>query len=146
MELILLIGIPGSGKSDFYVNRFLSSHIHFIPSMFKMHEKYFSFFEVCLNSHVPLILDSSVLTFEERARFIKPAKNSGYKVIGYYFKSSIKDALKRNERKPLAAQAQIAEIVEKHHYLQIPGLNEGFNELYYVRINSQNKFMISEWK
>ncbi|MBQ9609681.1 MAG: AAA family ATPase [Lachnospiraceae bacterium] len=50
----------------------------------------------CLKKELPFVMDNTNPTAEDRERYIESAKDNGYKIIGYYFQSSVSECLERN--------------------------------------------------
>ncbi len=75
--------------------------------------------------------------------YIEPRKKR-IRVIGYYFQSRVEDCKRRNEQRPVE-QIPLRGILGRGR-TQIPSKEEGFAELYYVRINESNQFVVKEWK
>ncbi len=69
-------------------------------------------------------------TKKDRARYIIPAREAGFKVIGYYFPSRIEDSIKRNEQRPRHQVIASEGITATHSRLELPSIHEGFDELY----------------
>ena len=145
MQAILFIGIPASGKSTFYFQRFGNTHIRINLDMLKTRHREKRLLETCLDIQQPFVIDNTNPTAEERQRYIKPAKVHGFRVMGYYFQSKLSDSVHRNQnRRP---QQQIPErgIQGIHAKLKIPQYDEGFDELYYVQIIPGGDFAVKEW-
>lgn len=68
-----------------------------------------------------------------------------FRVIGYYFQSTIHDALKHNRQRSGRQLIPEKGIAGTYKRLQLPQLDEGFDELHYVSINEANDFVIQEW-
>lgn len=144
MEAVLFVGIQAAGKSTFYQQQFFKTHIRINLDMLKTRHRETRLLETCLAIKQPFVVDNTNPTRKERARYIMLAKTAEFHVTGYYFQTSITDALKRN-------QNRVEVIPEKairatRNRLELPALNEGFDTLYYVRLNEQNQFVIEGWK
>jgi hypothetical protein len=98
MELIIFIGIQAVGKSTLYQQRFFHTHIRINLDMLITRHREQILLNACLAAKQPLILDNTNVTREERARYISLAKAAHFRVIGYYFQSTILEALERNRR------------------------------------------------
>lgn len=103
------------------------------------------FLETCFSVQQPFVIDNTNPTKLERGKYIKQAKENKYKVIGYYFQSKIEDSIDRNNAR--IGKEKIPEIGIKGTFnkLEIPSVNEGFDELYYVEIKD-DKFVIKDWQ
>jgi hypothetical protein len=81
---------------------------------------------------------------EERARYILPAKAAGFRVVGYYFRSSIAGSVERNRGRTPARPVPEKAIAAKYHRLQLPTVEEGFDQLYCVTISAEGGFPVQE--
>jgi predicted kinase len=61
-------------------------------------------FETCLEIQQSFVIDNTNPTRLDRQRYIEPAKQHKFQVIGYYFESRVRDAIDRNQQRPLAQQ------------------------------------------
>ena len=90
-------------------------------------------------------MDNTNPTIEERARYLEIARSGGFCVVGYYFRSPLKKALTRNARRTGKARIPDKGILGTHKRLRVPRLEEGFDELYCVRMNGPGCFLVEEW-
>ena len=142
MEAILFIGIQGSGKSSFFKERFYSTHMRINRDMLKTARRERAFVETCLRTQQPFVIDKTNPRREQRAEYIAPAKAAGFRVIGYYFKCSTREAIGRNERRTGKAKVPVIGILAAYKQLEVPTLDEGFDELYSVRLDAENRFVV----
>jgi predicted kinase len=145
METIIFIGIQASGKSTFYKENFFQTHLRISLDMLKTRNKEGRLIETCFATRQKFVVDNTNTTTDERKKYIEQAKINKYKVIGYYFQSNIAECIKRNNNR--FGKSKIPEIGIKGTYskLELPNMNEGFDELFYVSISSDG-FVIKEWK
>jgi len=78
-----------------------------------------------------IAIDNTNLTKYERNQYINEAKNAGFEVIGYYFKSSINEAIERNELREGKEKVPLVAIHGSHAKLELPSLSEGYDKLFY---------------
>jgi predicted kinase len=90
-------------------------------------------------------VDNTNPSLEDRQRYIEPAKIHKFQVIGYYFESKILSSIDRNQHRPEAQRVPEKGIRGTHARLVIPKYDEGFDELYYVRLLPDGGFDIAEW-
>jgi predicted kinase len=90
-------------------------------------------------------VDNTNPSVEERARYTEIARSGGFRLVGYYFRSPPKEALTRNARRTGKARIPEKGILGTHKRLRVPRLEEGFDELYYVRIDGTGRFVVEEW-
>ena len=91
------------------------------------------------------MVDNTNATAAARARYITAAKAAGFSVIGYYFSSDVQAALDRNRQR--AGREQIPEkaILGLARLLERPSPAEGFDQLWYVRMDDSGGFIVEEW-
>ena len=142
---IIFVGIQASGKSTFYSEHFFQTHIRINQDMLKTRHREKRLLETCLEITQSFVVDNTNPTPEERKRYIEPAKNQGFYIIGYYFESKIADAIQRNQKRNLEQQIPEKGIRGTHSRLIIPTYGEGFDKLYYVRLLAEREFTIQEW-
>lgn len=145
MEAIIFIGIQATGKSTFYKERFFDTHIRINLDMLKTRHREEILIRACLGAKQPFVIDNTNPTIEDRARYILPARAAGFRVSGYYFQSSSKDAIDRNNNRPQAERVPEKGIRGTFNKLQMPSLDEGFDRLFYVKINEASAFVVEEW-
>ena len=66
--------------------------------------------------------------------------------IGYYFQSSIKDAITRNETRSGKDFVPPKGIACTYNKLVVPSYDEGFDKLYYVTIGDDKNYLVEEWE
>lgn len=146
MELIIFIGIQATGKSEFYKRSFYKTHIRLNLDMLKTRNREDILLEACIRAKQPFVIDNTNPTTTDRSKYIRAAKEAGFKIIGYYFKSSIADAISRNSQRNDAECVPVPAILSTHKKLELPILAEGFDELWYVRIDENADFLVEEYK
>lgn len=145
MEAIIFIGIQAAGKSTFFQQRFFETHIRLNMDMLHTRHRESILLEACLLAKQPFVVDNTNPSAEERARYIVPAKQHQFRVVGYYFQSVIADSMQRNASR--AGEQRVPEVGIRAAYkrLQLPSFDEGFDELFYVKIESAGGFTVQEW-
>ena len=146
MELILFMGIQATGKSTFYRQRFFRTHIRINLDMLRTRRREKLLVDACIAGMTKFVVDNTNLSREDRSRFIQPAKAAGFRVVGYFFDSKVADALRRNAtRLPGECVPDIA-IPSSSNRLQIPKIEEGFDELHFVWIMQNDQFNVEKWR
>jgi len=145
MEAVLLIGIQASGKSTFCRQRFFDSHIRVNLDMLKTRHREKRLVEVCLETGQPFVVDNTNPTREDRQRYIGLAKAAGFRIIGYYFQSRVEECQRRNEARVESECIPLPGILGTYKRLEVPSVDEGFDELHYVRIAADDSFVVEEW-
>jgi predicted kinase len=146
MEAIIFIGIQATGKSRYYKENFFKTHVRINLDMLKTRHRERLLLEACFEIKQPFVVDNTNPTKEDRKKYIKPAKEKKFRVIGYYFSSEISQSIERNQHRPENEKIPERGIKGTYSRLELPDYLEGFDELYYVKINQYNGFDVNAWK
>ena len=144
MMMILLIGIPASCKSSFYLARLSISHVHVNLDTLKTRQREQSLINDCIDAKQSYAIDNTNCSVKVRENYIKQAKESGYCVHGYFFNANIHDALKRNRHREGNAKTPDVAIYAIAKKLEFPSLDEGFDLLFTVRIDGCGGFVVTK--
>ena len=146
MEAVIFIGLQGSGKSTFYKERFFDTHVRINLDMLRTRHREQLLFNACIEAKQPFVVDNTNVTREQRARYITASKPERFKLTGYFFETAIEDAIKRNSSRSGKKRIPERGISATHKKLEMPSLEEGFDLLYRVHIDSSNNFVVMEWR
>ncbi len=134
MEAIIFCGIQASGKTTFYKENFFKTHVRISLDLFNTRRKEDIFLRTCLETQQRFVVDNTNPTKEERLPYIEKAKAFKFKVIGFYFQSTLGEAITRNKNRTGKELVPPAGIGGTFKRLQIPAFEEGFDELFKVEI------------
>ena len=143
MEMVLFIGIQGAGKSTFYQHHFFHSHVRVNGDMLKTKHRETLLIEACLQGRQPFVIDKVNATREARSSYIYSARQAGFKVIGYFFRTDVKTAIARNNQREGTARVPIPGIYSAAKRMQPPSKEEGFDELFSVELTAENKHVVA---
>lgn len=146
MEAVLFIGIQATGKSSFYLERFFRTHVRINGDMLKTRHRERLLLKACLEGKIPFVVDKMNLTQANRAAYIGPARAAGFKVCGYFFQSELAAALQRNALRSPPEHVPELGLRGASAALQLPSRNEGFDQLFFVRIDGKGGFLVEDWK
>ena len=147
MEAAILCGVQGSGKSTFCRERLFHTHVRINMDMLQSRHRETLLLMACLNAKQSFVIDNTNPTTEERARYIAPARAAGFRVVGYYFDTDVRDALVRNELRQGTHRVPERGVRGTFVRLQTPSRKEGFDSIYRVRIApGTNQFVVEEWR
>jgi len=146
MNAVIFIGIQASGKSTFYSQQFSRTHLRLNLDMLKTRHREKELFCAALATHTQIVIDNTNPTVADRARYIAPSKSAGYRIIGYYFQSEIDACKQRNAKRPNDEQVPLAGLLGTYGRLEVPKFDEGFDELFYVRIKGEDGFTVEAWR
>ena len=143
MEAILLIGIPGSGKSTFYREQFYATHLRINRDMLKTRRRERALIEACFKIQQRFVVDNVNATRADRSEVIAAAHAAHFCVIGYFFQISTRVAVARNKERSGKGQIPLVGIFGAYKRLEPPSHTEGFNELFIVTIGPDRNFVIN---
>ena len=143
-DAIVFVGLQGSGKSSFYTQRFFQSHVRINLDMLKTRHRETVLLQACIEMKQHFVVDNTNPTLGEREKYIRPARKAGFRIIGYYFAPDIPACIARNEQRAGRERVPPQAILATAKRLQPPTLSEGFEILYYVKINNNQRFIVEE--
>ena len=146
MEMILLIGLQATGKSSFYRERLFRTHVRINLDMLRTRHREKLLLDACIAGRTNFVVDNTNLTRDVRRNYITLAKAAGFRVMGYFFESKVADALRRNAARAKDERVPDIAIAGSSNRLQLPTPEEGFDELFYVRLAENNQFIVEKWK
>jgi predicted kinase len=144
MEAVIFVGVQGSGKSTFYRERFFDTHVRINLDMLRTRHREQLLLAACLAGKQPFVIDNTNPLAADRARYIGPARAAGFRVVAYFFETSLADAIRRNKERAGKQRIPIPAIAGTMRKLQPPTAEEGFEAVYKVTISSEGAFVISE--
>lgn len=132
---IIMIGIQGSGKSE-YVRQILlpEGYVHISLDLLHTRRKEKLLLDQCLSEGRSFVIDNTNPTIESRKGYIQAAKEQGYQVVGIFMQSILRDCIARNNQRDGKQRLQEKAIVATSNKLELPDYKEGYDELYFVKI------------
>ena len=140
LNMVILIGLPASGKSTFYNRMFSKTHLRINLDMLKTRTREKALIDTCLLTKTPFVVDNTNVKVADRKGYILLAKEHGFLVHGYYIASSVERCLAMNDLRQEKVP-RVAILAKKKHF-EYPSINEGFDSLFYVH----HDFSIEPWK
>ena len=145
MEAVIFVGIQATGKSEFYKRNFFRTHVRINMDMLRTRHRENILLRACIEAKQPFVVDNTNPTPAERAKYIDAAKDAGFKVVGYYFRSVIGDALRLNEKRTGAEKVPAAGVAGTYKRLELPKYREGFDAMHYVRMTPEFEFVVEDF-
>ena len=142
MESVIFSGLQSSGKSSFFKERFFPTHVRISLDLLRTRNREDRLLKFCLQTRQRFVIDNTNPTRQERAKYVGRSRESGFRVIGYYFRSKVDDCLRRNGKR-IEKVPELA-ILSTAKKLEIPSFEEGFDDLWYVRIKHCG-FVVEKW-
>lgn len=132
MEIIVLTGIPGSGKSTFYKKHFNDNYVRVNLDTLKTRKKEDALIKECIENNKSFVVDNTNVTIEQRKKYIDIAKEHGYKIISYFFPVNVNKSIEQNNlREGKERVAKVAIYVMAKKFIE-PTIEEGFDEIHKI--------------
>lgn len=146
MELIIFVGLPGSGKTSFYEEHYKTSHRHvskdLLPGSSNKKKRQDHLLKTSLQQNQSIVVDNTNPTVEERARIIELGRLYGARIVGYFFQASIRECIARNERREGKKRVPKVAIFTAAKKLKAPIYEEGFDQLYIVQAGENHSYKV----
>lgn len=142
MEAIIFCGIQATGKTTFYAQRFLQTHVRISMDLLRTRHREGVFLRACFDTQARFVVDNTNPSRAERAVYIEPAKARKYRVVGYFFESSLHEAIQRNAQRTGREKIPEVGLRAAAKRLEVPAWDEGFDELYRVRMDGTGSFAV----
>jgi predicted kinase len=142
------MGLPGSGKSTFYRQRLAGTHDHVSKDAMRNNRQPDRRQDVLINDLIAagrsLVVDNTNPSAGVRATIIAAARRHGASVIGYFFPTDTRDALRRNRSRTGVDRVPDVAIFTTRKRLELPSYSEGFDRLFLVTLDeSSHSFLIT---
>jgi predicted kinase len=144
MEAIILIGIQAAGKSTFYKENFFNTHLRISNDLLKTKNREKLLLEYCQKTQLSFVIDNTNITKKTREKYIIFSKNINILIKGYYFRANLERSLKWNDSRKGKEKIPKVGILGMFKKLEIPSIEEGFDELFFVDI-VDGKYIVKEW-
>ena len=136
MQLIVFIGLQGSGKTTYYQRHFAATHVHVSKDLMKNVRnrdlRQSQMIEEALAAGKPVVVDNTNPTPVVRAPIIELGRKRGARVIAYQFEVPVKVAVARNRTREGKARVPDVAIYVTAKKLVPPKFEEGFDEIHVV--------------
>ena len=144
-ECVILVGLPGAGKTTFYRQRLSNTHVHISKDLFpssarNKQARQDAALEAALGSGRSVAVDNTNVSAAERAAIIAIAKAHDARVVGVYIAASTREAVGRNERRAAREKVPKVAIFTKAKRLDPPQASEGYDELRAYRVDADGTF------
>jgi predicted kinase len=143
-EAVIFVGIQGSGKTSYYRERFADTHVRISLDMLRTRNREQLIFAACLAAKQSFVIDNTNPLPADRARYIGAARAAGFRVVAYFFATSLKDAIRRNGQRAGKQRIPVPAVAGTFRKLQPPTLQEHFDALYTVTVVPDNTFAVVE--
>jgi predicted kinase len=136
-EVVVLVGLPGAGKTTFFQQRFAHSHAHVSRDLFSNNSqpdrRQAQLIAEALAAGRSVVVDNTSASRAERARIVAEARRFGARVVGYWFDCPPGDCIARNAGRTGKARVPPVGIFATAKRFVRPQPDEGFDALFRVR-------------
>ena len=133
LELIILIGLPGAGKSTYFRAHFAATHAHvskdLMPNARRRDDRQERDIEAALSAGKSVVVDNTNPSREVRAPLIALGRRHGARIVAVYFETDVRTAIMRNRQREGRARVPDVAIFATRTKLVPPTLEEGFDEV-----------------
>lgn len=148
MQVVILIGLPGAGKSTFHDQRFATTHVHIsrddFPGARHPARRQAALLEEALAAGRDVVIDNTNVRVADRAPIIEAARRHGATVVGYVFPPDVAACRERNRRRQGRARVPDVAIYAARKRLEPPSRAEGFDSLTRVQTRDDMTFELAE--
>jgi predicted kinase len=143
---VVFVGLPASGKSTFYRQRFAATHSHVSkdlwPKSADKSARQAREVRAALAAGAAVVVDNTSPTVADRAEVIRIARELGARVVGYYFAATTRESIGRNRGREGQARVPDVAIFTAAKRMVVPTRDEGFDELMRVVILPDGAFEV----
>ena len=128
----MLCGLQGAGKTTLYRDRWLETHVRISMDVLRTRAREAALLELCLSSRQPFVVDNTNPTVADRARYVGPAREAGFRVVGFLVDATSAEALGRNAGRTGRARIPDRGVAGTARRFIRPAPEEGFDELWHA--------------
>jgi predicted kinase len=135
-QLVILIGLPGAGKSTFYRSRFARTHLHVSKDLMRNRRgrqaRQLVLVDEGLAAGRSVVVDNVNATAADRAALIEVGRRRGASVVGYVLVAERAECLRRNRDRTGRDRVPDVAVYAAAKRFEPPRCAEGFAELHAV--------------
>jgi predicted kinase len=143
MEAVIFIGIQGSGKSSFFRERFFDTHLRINLDMLRTRHREELLLGACLAAGQSFVIDNTNPLPTDRARYVERARAAGFRTVAYFFESSLREAMARNNLRAGKQKVPAPAVAAAFKKIVRPSFDEGFDEMYNVKLAPESGFVVT---
>jgi predicted kinase len=138
-ECVILMGLPGSGKSTFSRQRFAGTHDHVskdaMPNAKQKQRRQDQQVSASLAAGRSVVVDNTNPGVGVRAPVIAAARRHRTEIVGYFFSTDAREAVRRNRSRSGRERVPDVAIFTTRKHLELPSYDEGFDRLFVVTLD-----------
>ena len=137
MEVAVLVGLPGAGKTSFFRAHLAKSHVHLSKDVLghgrDTRRRQLELLTQALRAGQSVAVDNTNPRVEDRAPLIALARAAGARVVAYALETTPRESAARNRAREGWERVPGVAVFATAKRLQPPTLVEGFDAIYRVR-------------
>ena len=138
-QLVIFVGLQGSGKSTYYQTHFAATHVHvskdLMKNVRKREERQMHMVGEALAKGQSVVVDNTNPTPDLRVPLILLGKRHNARVLAYFFDVPVKAAVARNRQREGKARVPDVAIFMTAKKLKPPSFEEGYDEVHVIGLN-----------
>ncbi len=146
MDLVVLSGLQGSGKSTFFFSRFAATHAHvsrdLLPNARDPAARQRALVETGAREGRSVVVDNTNARREDRAALVALARALGMRPVLYWFPPDVRASLARNAARDDRGRVPPVAVFATARRLVPPDPSEGFEAAYEVRAEPGGAFVV----
>jgi predicted kinase len=137
-ELVVFVGLQGSGKSSFYQARFAQTHAlvskDLMPNNRRRDDRQRELVMAALRQGKSVVVDNTNARRSDRVELVQLARALGASVVVYHFTAPLADCLARNRQRQGRARVPDVALHATRKRLEPPAADEGFDARFTVAL------------
>jgi predicted kinase len=98
----------------------------------------------CLEARQSFVIDNTNTVPSDRARYVERARAAGFRTVAYFFESSLREAMQRNNLRADKQKVPAPAVAATFKKLVPPSAAEGFDEMYTVKVIADGGFLVAK--
>lgn len=141
MEAVIFVGLPGSGKSTFYKEHFLNTHLRISNDLLKTKNREKLLLDFCKNTNMSFVIDNTNVQKQDRKKYIEIIKSweQEISIKCIYFECNVPTCIKHNLQRTGKDKVPDVAIYSKAKIFEEPSIDEGFDEIQIVKTSEVSK-------
>lgn len=148
VELVVLVGLQGSGKTTCYRSCFAATHEHISkdnwPNARHRQRRQLRLIDEALAAGRPVVVDNTNPRPEDRQPLVAAARAHDATVRAVWFPASVRECIARNRRRQGRARVPEVVILATARRLRPPSPEEGFDRVQVARMTTDGAFELHE--